>query len=337
MDRRDTSKFVFKNVQVIGEDKKKVEEVSRELTDRENFDNILKKVEDFLLKPAVTDYLIYLESVIQVLCLLSAIFFSWLITKMGLSVAFVLLNIVFFSIIYAFTGRILTKKYEMKMRSEVQKQNLDTNQESIEWLNFLLQKIWGTIEPVATEMVPEIVDSILKENCPSFLHSIRLTKFNLGSEAPRLESVECFDNLEPEEMQMIWHASFVPITREEDKYDDNKRRTEIQATAFVGNDKFQVPLNINVANLLFEGKILLRVRFTHSYPFVKTASVCFMEPPKLSCTLKPLVGIDVMSIPGVQEMTDITVKTVLKEIALDPTTFDLDLENMLKSTSHGKL
>jgi len=48
---------------------------------------------------------------------------------------------------------------------------LDTNQESIEWLNFLLQKIWGTIEPVAAEMVPEIVDSVLKDKCPSFLVS----------------------------------------------------------------------------------------------------------------------------------------------------------------------
>jgi len=183
-------------------------------------------------------------------------------------------------------------------------------------------------------MVPEIVDSILKENCPAFLHSIRLTKFNLGSEAPRLESVECFDNLEPDEMQMIWHASFVPVTREEDKYDDDKRKTEIQATAFVGNDKFQVPLNVNVSNLLFEGKLLLRVRFTHSYPYIKTASVCFMEPPKVSCALKPLVGIDLMSVPGVQQVTDITIKTVLKEVAMNPTTIDIDLENMLKATSH---
>ncbi len=54
---------------------------------------------------------------------------------------------------------------------------------------------------------------------------------------------------------MIWHASFVPITKEEDIYDDNKRKTEIQATAFLGNDKFQIPLNINVSNLLFEGKV----------------------------------------------------------------------------------
>ncbi|ORX59371.1 hypothetical protein BCR32DRAFT_298546 [Anaeromyces robustus] len=333
MDRRDTSKFVFKEVQIIGEDKK-VEEVKRELTDRETFDNLLKKVEDFLLKPSVVDYLIYLESLIQVIVLLSAIFFSWLITKMNLSIAYVLLNICFFSVLYAFVGRILTKKYENKMRGEAQKQDLNSNQESIEWLNFLLQKIWGTIEPVAAEMVPDIVDSVLKDFCPSFLHSIRLTKFNLGSEAPRLESVECFDNLEPEEMQMIWHASFIPVTDEENKYDETKRTTEIQATAFVGNDKFQVPLNINVSNLLFEGKILLRVRFTHSYPFIKTASVSFMEPPKVSCALKPLVGIDLMSIPGVQEMTDITVKTVLKEVALNPTTFDLDIENMLKGASH---
>ncbi|OUM69088.1 hypothetical protein PIROE2DRAFT_19734 [Piromyces sp. E2] len=333
MDRRDTSKFTFEEVQVIGEEKKP-EETKRELTDRETFDNILKKAEEFLLRPVVTDYLIYLESVIQVLCLFSAIFFSWLITKMGLSIAFVLLNICFFSLIYAFVGRILTKKYEIKMNSEAQKQVLNTNQESIEWLNFLLQKIWGTIEPVASEMVPEIVDSILKENCPGFLHSIKLTKFNLGSEAPRLESVECFDNLEQEEMQMIWHASFVPVTREEDIYDDNKRKTEIQATAFLGTDKFQVPLNINVSNLLFEGKILLRVNFSHRYPYIKTASVCFMESPKLSCALKPLVGIDLMSIPGVQQMTDIIVKTVLKEVALDPQTFDLNLEKMLQAKSH---
>jgi len=323
----------FKNVQILG-DENKTEEV-KTLTDREAFDNILKKAEEFLLKPSIMDYIIYLESLIQLIVLVASIISAWIITRMGLSIAYVLVSICFFSLIYAFVGRILTKKYEIKMRAEVQKPILDTNQESIEWLNFLLQKIWGTIEPVAAEMVPEIVDGILRENCPSFLHSIRLTKFNLGSEAPRLESVETFDeNLEPEEMQMIWHASFVPVTVEESRNDENKRRSEIQATAFVGNDKFQVPLNINVANLLFEGKILLRVRFTHSYPFVKTASVSFMEPPKLSCTLKPLVGIDLMSIPGVQEMTDITVKTVLKEIALNPTTFDLDLENMLKATSH---
>jgi len=323
----------FKNVQILG-DENKTEEV-KTLTDREAFDNILKKAEEFLLKPSIMDYIIYLESLIQLIVLVASIISAWIITRMGLSIAYVLVSICFFSLIYAFVGRILTKKYEIKMRAEVQKPILDTNQESIEWLNFLLQKIWGTIEPVAAEMVPEIVDGILRENCPSFLHSIRLTKFNLGSEAPRLESVETFDeNLEPEEMQMIWHASFVPVTVEESRNDENKRRSEIQATAFVGNDKFQVPLNINVSNLLFEGKILLRVRFTHNYPFIKTASVCFMEPPMLSCSLKPLVGIDVMSIPGVQEMTDITVKTVLKEIALNPTTFDLDLENMLKATSH---
>jgi len=333
MDRRDNSKFVFKDVKIVGKEEKKVE-VQRELTDKETFDSILKKTEDFLLKPNVCDYLIYLESVIQIFCLIAAIFCSYLITKMGLSIAFVIINIIFFSTIYAFAGRILTKKYENKMRSEVQKQQLDTNQESIEWLNFLLQKIWGTIEPVAADMVPGIVDSILKDSCPSFLHSIRLTKFSLGSEAPRLESVECFDNLEQEEMQMIWHASFVPVTKEEDRYDDNKRKTEIQATAFLGNDKFQIPLNINVANLTFEGKILLRVRFTHSYPFVKTASVCFMEAPKISCSIKPFVGIDLMSLPGVQQVFDVIVSTVLKEIALNPTTIDLDLENMLKSTSH---
>jgi len=335
MDRRDTSKFIFKEVQVLGGEVKKDVEVKRVLTDREVFNNLLKKVEDFLLKPSPIDYLIYMESLIQVFVLLSAIFCSWFITKIGLSIAYVLLNICFFSLIYAFVGRILTKKYELRMRAEAQKQVLNTNQESIEWLNFLLQKIWGTIEPVASEMVPEIVDGILKENCPSFLHSIRLTKFSLGSEAPRLESVETFDkNLEAEEMQMIWHASFIPVTAEENLYDDTKRTTEIQATAFVGNDKFQVPLNINVSNLLFEGKILLRVRFTHTFPFIKTASVCFMEPPKLSCVLKPLVGIDLMSIPGVQEMTDLITKTVLKEIAMNPTTFDLDIEKMVKATSH---
>jgi len=333
MNRGNSSFKKFKNVQIIGDDNK-IEEV-KTLTDREAFDNILKNAEEFLLKPSVMDYVIYLESLIQLIVLVASIISAWIITRMGLSIAFVLVSICFFSLIYAFVGRILTKKYEIKMRAEAQKPVLNTNQESIEWLNFLLQKIWGTIEPVATEMVPEIVDGILKENCPSFLHSIRLTKFNLGSEAPRLESVETFDeNLEPEEMQMIWHASFVPVTVEERRNDENKRTSEIQATAFVGDDKFQIPLNINVSNLLFEGKILLRVRFTHSYPFIKTASVCFMEPPMLSCSLKPLVGIDVMSIPGVQEITDLTVKTVLKEFAMNPTTFDLDIENLLKVTSH---
>lgn len=59
-----------------------------------------------------------------------------------------------------------------------------------------LEKFWLIIEPVLCAQVIEQVDTVLSDNCPSFLDSLRLTTFTLGTKPPRIDAVKTFRNTE---------------------------------------------------------------------------------------------------------------------------------------------
>lgn len=61
-----------------------------------------------------------------------------------------------------------------------------------------MSKFWLIYEPVLSATVVQIVDSILVDQTPAFLDSIRLTTFTLGTKAPRVVSVKAFPKTDPD-------------------------------------------------------------------------------------------------------------------------------------------
>jgi hypothetical protein len=61
-----------------------------------------------------------------------------------------------------------------------------------------MSKFWLIYEPVLSATVVQTVDSILVDQTPAFLDSIRLTTFTLGTKAPRVESVKAFPKTDPD-------------------------------------------------------------------------------------------------------------------------------------------
>lgn len=61
-----------------------------------------------------------------------------------------------------------------------------------------MSKFWLIYEPVLSASVVQTVDSILVDQTPAFLDSIRLTTFTLGTKAPRVESVKAFPKTDPD-------------------------------------------------------------------------------------------------------------------------------------------
>lgn len=86
---------------------------------------------------------------------------------------------------------------------------LDEN-ESVMWMNSALARFWAIYEPVLSATIISTVDAILVQNCPSFLDSIRLTTFTLGTKAPKVDFVRTIATKTEEEICMDWKFSFTP-------------------------------------------------------------------------------------------------------------------------------
>jgi len=68
---------------------------------------------------------------------------------------------------------------------ELAKKHMMSENESAGWINQFLKRFWLIYEPVLSATVISTVDSILVAQCPSFLDSIRMTTFTLGTKAPQ--------------------------------------------------------------------------------------------------------------------------------------------------------
>jgi len=87
---------------------------------------------------------------------------------------------------------------------------LESDVESLEWINSFLVKFWPIYAPVISATVINTVDGILASATPGFLDSIKLETFNLGSKPPRLEHVKTYPKTEADIVEMDWKFSFTP-------------------------------------------------------------------------------------------------------------------------------
>lgn len=86
------------------------------------------------------------------------------------------------------------RRFERHARDDIARELIKTrcledDTETVEWLNSFLQKFWLIFEPVLSAYVIENIDTYLVDYLPSFLDSVRLTTFTLGTKPFRIESV----------------------------------------------------------------------------------------------------------------------------------------------------
>lgn len=84
------------------------------------------------------------------------------------------------------------------MQRLVSLNRLETDVETVGWMNLFLSRFWLIFEPVLSAQVIEQVDALLAENTPAFLDSIRLSTFTLGTKAPRVEGIKVYPSSAPD-------------------------------------------------------------------------------------------------------------------------------------------
>ncbi|KAG0247754.1 hypothetical protein BG011_000965, partial [Mortierella polycephala] len=207
--------------------------------------------------------------------------------------------------------------------------------ESTEWINNFMSKFWLIYEPVLCASIIQVVDGILVDQTPSFLESIRLTSFTLGTKAPRVESIQSFPKSDPDTVLMDWRVSFTPTDTED--MTPRQLRTQVNPkvvlTIRIGGSIIGAGMPILVEDMSFRGHARIKLKLTSNFPHIKTLDFCFMEQPIIDYVLKPVggdtFGMDIAHIPGLQSFIRDQTHAILGPMMYHPNMYTLDLEQMM--------
>jgi Ca2+-dependent lipid-binding protein len=111
---------------------------------------------------------------------------------------------------YRTSIRRVRRNFRDDVNREMAKQRLETDSESLEWINSFTVKFWPIVQPIIADTVIASVDQVLSTSTPAFLDSLRLKTFTLGSKPPRLEHVKTYPKAEDDIVLMDWKFSFTP-------------------------------------------------------------------------------------------------------------------------------
>ncbi|KAI9500833.1 hypothetical protein BX070DRAFT_229963 [Coemansia spiralis] len=222
----------------------------------------------------------------------------------------------------------LTRAYE--------KATITRTLESVGWLNEFVTRFWLMFEPSLSRMVIDIADPILAQNAPGFLDSLRLTTFTLGTKAPRIDGVRTYSELEDRnQIVMDWHASFTPndLVDVPPVLRANRVNPKVVLTVRVGKGFIGAGMPILVEDMVFKGKMQVKLHLGPVFPHVRTADVCFLERPTIDFSLKPIggdtFGFDIAHVPGLRTFILDMIHSTIGPMFYAPNHFTVDVEQII--------
>ncbi|KAJ2813627.1 Tricalbin-2 [Coemansia furcata] len=208
--------------------------------------------------------------------------------------------------------------------------------ESVGWMNEFVTRFWLMFEPSLSRMVIDMADPILEQNTPGFLDSLKLTTFTLGTKAPRIDGVRTYSELEDRnQIVMDWHASFTPNDLEDVPavLRENRVNPKVVLTVRVGKGFIGAGMPILVENMVFKGKMQVKLQLGPVFPHVRTADVCFLERPTIDFSLKPVggetLGFDIAHVPGLRTFILDTMHSIIGPMFYAPNHFTVDVEQII--------
>ena len=239
---------------------------------------------------------------------------------------------------YRTSLRRVRRNFRDDITREMSLRKLDNDNESLEWINSFLVKFWPIYQPVLAQTVVNSVDQVLSSATPSFLDSLKLKTFTLGSKPPRMEHVKTYPKTEDDIVMMDWKFSFTPNDTEDmtSRQITNRVQPRIVLEIRIGKAMISKGLDVIVENMAFSGLLRLKVKLQIPFPHVDRIEMCFLERPTIDYVCKPLggdsFGFDINFIPGLESFILEQIHGNLAPMMYAPKTFPIEVAKMLAGT-----
>ncbi|KAF8419946.1 hypothetical protein EV426DRAFT_576746 [Tirmania nivea] len=260
---------------------------------------------------------------------------TWFITKIGGGLAWVILVMATCGTYYRTSIMRVRRNVRDDLTREFAKQRLESDVESLEWINTFLAKFWPIYIPELEASIMNTVDGILAANCPGFLDSIRLPTFHLGSKPFRLDHVKTYPKTEDDIVEMDWKFSFTPkdVSDMTSKQIKDKVNPKIVLEVRIGQGIVSKGIPIIVEDMQFSGLMKFKIKLQVPFPHIEKVDVCFLEKPSFDFVLKPLggdtFGFDIGFLPGLSGFIQEQVHANLGPMFYAPHVFTVEVAKMM--------
>ncbi|GAM85418.1 hypothetical protein ANO11243_034250 [Dothideomycetidae sp. 11243] len=260
---------------------------------------------------------------------------SWVIAVLGGGLGWVILVMAVCGTYYRTSIRRVRRNFRDDVHREMAKAKLETDHESLEWINSFMVKFWPIYSPVLCSTIVSSVDQVLSTSTPAFLDSMRLKFFTLGTKPPRMEHVKTYPKADDDIVLMDWKFSFTPndvadLTARQIK---NKVNPKIVLEVRIGKAMISKGLDIIVEDMAFSGLMRVKVKLQIPFPHVEKVEICFLGRPTIDYVCKPLggdtFGFDINFIPGLETFIMEQVHANLGPMMYDPNVFPIEIAKML--------
>ena len=260
---------------------------------------------------------------------------SWVVAVLGGGLGWVFLIMATCGTYYRTSIRRVRRNFRDDVNREMAKNRLETDNESLEWINSFLVKFWPIYAPVLCETIINSVDQVLSTSTPAFLDSLRLKHFILGTKPPRLEHVKTYPKAQDDIVLMDWKFSFTPNDTADltSKQIKNKVNPKIVLEIRVGKGLVSKGLDVIVEDMAFSGLMRVKVKLQLPFPHIEKVEISFLERPTIDYVCKPLggetFGFDINFIPGLESFIMEQIHANLGPMMYDPNVFPIEVAKML--------
>lgn len=216
---------------------------------------------------------------------------------------------------------------------QLSKQRLETDTESLGWINEFLTKFWPIFAPILCDIIITHVDQFLETVIPSFVESIHLKTFILGSKPPRLDHVKTYPRTDPDAVVMDWKFSFTPMDLLDLTAHELRGKVNPRIVLQVKLGHIKHSHDLIVEDFQFSGLLRVKLKLQTEWPHIERIDISFLGRPEMDYICKPiggdLIGFDTNFMPGLKGFIEEQVHTVLENIMYDPNVLSLEVARLL--------
>ncbi|KAL4363036.1 hypothetical protein GQ457_04G032250 [Hibiscus cannabinus] len=169
--------------------------------------------------------------------------------------------------------------------------------EQVKWLNKQLSKLWPSVAEAASAVIKESVEPLLEQYRPVGITSLKFSKLSLGTVAPKIEGIRV-QSLKKGQITM-----------------DIDFRWGGDPSIILGVEALVASIPIQLKDLQVFTVIRVIFQLAEEIPCISAVVVALLSEPKprIEYTLKA-VGGSLTAIPGISDMIEDTVKTIVQDM-----------------------
>lgn len=263
---------------------------------------------------------------------------SYFIAMLGGGLAWVFLIMATCGTYYRTSLRRVRRNFRDDVNREMAKNRIESDTESLEWINNFMDKFWPIYAPVIADTVINSVDQVLSTATPAFLDSMRMRFFTLGSKPPRMEHVRSYPKAGDDTVLMDWRFSFTPNDTADmtEAQIANKINPKVILEIRVGKAMVSKAMDIIVEDFAFSGLMRVKMKLQIPFPHIERVEVCFLEQPEIDYVCKPVggeyLGFDINFIPGLESFIKDQIHANIGPIMYAPNVFPIEVAKMLSGS-----